>query len=134
MKNIHIRTALITLVFALGAVCARAASIPVQNQEQGSGSASGVEDRLKDLTEKLSLTDDQQAKLRPILEDEQQQLQAKDNSLSPQDRQSRLNRIRVSTNSKIRDLLNDDQKYKFDQMMEKERQERAKQESNNQNN
>lgn len=116
MRRIQIRTAIVTLIFALGILVARAFSVPVQTQEQNTASSSNVEDRLKDLTEKLSLTDDQQAKIRAILQDEQQQLQAKDNSLSPQDRTSRLNRIRVSTKNKTRDLLNDDQKYKFDQM------------------
>lgn len=116
MKRIGIYTALFVLIFALGAFGAGVSVMPIQNQNQSASNPSGVDDRLKDLTAKLSLTDDQQAKIRAVLEDEQQQLQAKDNSLSPQDRTSRLNRIRVSTKNKIRDLLDDDQKYKFDQM------------------
>lgn len=116
MKRIGIYTALFVLIFALGAFGAGVSVMPIQNQNQSASNASGVDDRLKDLTGKLSLTDDQQAKIRAVLEDEQQQLQAKDNSLSPQDRTSRLNRIRVSTKNKIRDLLDDDQKYKFDQL------------------
>lgn len=116
MKRIEIYTALFVLIFALGAFGAGVSVMPIQNQNQTASNASGVDDRLKDLTVKLILTDDQQAKIRAVLEDEQQQLQAKDNSLSPQDRTSRLNRIRVSTKNKIRDLLDDDQKYKFDQM------------------
>lgn len=116
MKRIEIYTTLFVLIFALGAFGAGVSVMPIQNQNQTASNASGVDDRLKDLTEKLGLTDDQQAKIKAVLEDEQQQLQAKDNSLSPQDRTSRLNRIRVSTKNKIRDLLDDDQKYKFDQM------------------
>lgn len=116
MKRIEIYTTLFVLIFALGAFGAGVSVMPIQNQNQTASNASGVDDRLKDLTEKLGLTDDQQAKIKAVLEDEQQQLLAKDNSLSPQDRTSRLNRIRVSTKNKIRDLLDDDQKYKFDQM------------------
>lgn len=80
-----------------------------------------VEDQLKDLTAKLNLSDDQQSKIKSVLEDQQQQMQAEktDNSLSREDRLSNVRRIRHTANSKIRDLLNDEQKVKFDQMQKR---------------
>ena len=48
------------------------------------------ENRLKMLTEKLNLTDDQQAKIKPLLEDESSQMKTlhTDSSLTPQDRRA----------------------------------------------
>ncbi|HEY6348857.1 MAG TPA: hypothetical protein VI636_05545 [Candidatus Angelobacter sp.] len=132
MKSIRLQTILSTLLFTLGVLAARSYPALAQGQDEkaggvGPGSMPTVEDQLKDLTEKLNLTDDQQSKIKPLLEDERQQMQTKDNSLSPQDRMSRLRRIQVTTSSKIRELLNDEQQVKFDQM-EKERRNRERSE------
>ena len=52
----------------------------------------------------------------PVLEDQRTQMQAlmKDDSLSQDDRRSKGRSIRESTDSKIRDVLTDDQKKKYD--------------------
>jgi len=130
MKDALIRFVLCSS-FALGVLTARPCPALSQGQDAqagraDSGAASSIEDQLRVLTEKLQLTQDQQAQIKAILEEEQQQLQAETHSgnLSPADRTSNRGRIRTTANSKIRDLLNDDQKAKFDQM-EKERRTRA---------
>lgn len=118
--SIRIRTLLFILAFAICAVVAGPSSALAQAQPENGTSTSSVDDRLAELTQKLNLTDDQQKKIKPILEDQQQQVQQKDNSLSPEDKMSRLRRIEVATSGRIRELLTDEQKPAFDQM-EKER-------------
>jgi hypothetical protein len=73
----------------------------------------------------VGLTDDQQAKIKPILEDARAQMQKvmQDDSMSREDKMAKGRTLREATNSKIRDVLNDDQKKKFDDM-QKEMQER----------
>ena len=75
-----------------------------------------VDDQLKNLTDRLSLTADQQAKIKSILEDTHAQAQTlmHDNSLSQDDRRSKMRSLHESSSAKVRDLLNDDQKKKFD--------------------
>jgi Spy/CpxP family protein refolding chaperone len=87
-----------------------------------------VEDQVKNLTEKLSLTDDQQAKVKTILEDTRSQMMKamQDDSMSREDKMAKGRSLREASNGKIRDLLTDDQKKKFDDM-QKEAQERMRQ-------
>lgn len=127
MKSVRLYAALSTLLLGLCVLAAYPCRALAQGQDErsggvGPGSMPGVEDQLKELTAKLSLTDDQQSKIKSVLEDQQRQMQAEktDNSLSREDRLSNVRRIRHTASSKIRDLLNDEQKTRFDQM-EKER-------------
>ena len=80
--------------------------------------AMNPESRLKMLTEKLNLTEDQQAKLKPILEDESQQMKAlhDDASLAPADKQAKMKELRDSSTDKINAVLTPDQQAKWKQM------------------
>ncbi|HEV3039128.1 MAG TPA: hypothetical protein VHA33_15215 [Candidatus Angelobacter sp.] len=121
MKKIRISAVLCALLLVLGALAACPRSALAQSQdERESGPAASVEEQLKNLSAQLSLTEEQRAAIKPILEDERQQLLAKDDSLSREDRITNKRRIRESAGSKIRELLNDEQKTKFDQL-EKDR-------------
>jgi periplasmic protein CpxP/Spy len=93
-----------------------------QSQGPRRGMAS-VDDQLKMMSERLSLTADQQAKIKPILEDRSQQIQAlmKDDTLSQDDRRTKARGIQEASASKIRDVLTDDQKKKFDEMQQEMR-------------
>ena len=55
------------------------------------------ENRLKMLTEKLNLTEDQQAKLKPIIEDQSKQMKAihDDTSLAPAGKPRRIAQLRI---------------------------------------
>jgi Spy/CpxP family protein refolding chaperone len=119
------------------AVCALAAAAFAQQNPppQGGGENQGprrgmpsVDDQVKNLTEKLTLTDDQQAKVKAILEDRSSQMQKlmQDDSLSREDKMAKGRSLRDTANGKIRDVLTDDQKKKFDDM-QKEMQERMRQ-------
>lgn len=93
-----------------------------QPQGQRRGPMS-VDDQLKSLTDRLTLTADQQAKIKPILEDRSTQMQAlmKDDSLSQDDRRAKARSIQEATTGKIRDVLTDDQKKKYDDMQQEMR-------------
>jgi protein CpxP len=92
-------------------------------QEHGAmgGSTMGPmtpENRLKMLTEKLNLTEDQQAKLKPILEDEGKQMKAlhDDTSLAAADKRSKMMEVHDSSTEKINAVLTADQQAKWKQM------------------
>jgi periplasmic protein CpxP/Spy len=91
-----------------------------QGQRRGMPS---VDDQVKMMSDRLNLTPDQQTKIKPILEDQRTQAQAlrKDESLSDDDRRNKMRTLRESTNSKIRDVLTDDQKKQFDEMQQQMR-------------
>ena len=75
--------------------------------------------RLQMMTKKLNLSPDQQTKIKPILENESQQMQAlhQDSSMSQEDRMSKMQQIRQSSNEQIKSNLNSDQQQKFEEMM-----------------
>ncbi len=124
MKKIRIGMALCALLVVLSVLVAGPGTALAQGQDdQERGPMVGVEEQLKSLSAQLNLTDEQRAAIKPILEEERQQLLAKDDSLSREDRITNKRRIREKAGSKIRELLTDEQKPKFDQM-EKERRDR----------
>jgi Spy/CpxP family protein refolding chaperone len=70
------------------------------------------------LTKQLNLTSDQQSKIKPILENQAEQMQKlhQDSSLSQQDRMSKMREIHQNTTSQIRETLTPDQQQKLDAM------------------
>jgi Spy/CpxP family protein refolding chaperone len=102
------------LMFALTTAAQQTAT---SSDAHGSGVPT-VEGHLKVLTEKLALTGDQQTKIKPILQElHDATLKAvQDETMS---REERLNHVRASrekADKKIREILNDDQKKKLDQL------------------
>jgi periplasmic protein CpxP/Spy len=79
--------------------------------------------QLKHLSKRLNLSDDQQTKIKPILEDQQKQMQQlwSDNALSRQDRFSKMRDIRENSDAQIKNVLNQDQQKQFDKMREEQR-------------
>jgi Spy/CpxP family protein refolding chaperone len=67
------------------------------------------------LTKQLDLTDDQQTKLKPILEAAHTQMQSihQDTTLAPEDKRSKMKDARDSLNSQINAVLTPDQQTKF---------------------
>ena len=82
-----------------------------------------VDDQVKHMAKKLSLSDDQQAKLKPIIEDQRKQVEQirDDSSLSREDRFSKMKSVHESSASQIKALLNDDQQKQFDKMQAERR-------------
>lgn len=78
--------------------------------------------RLQHMTKTLNLTDDQQQKIKPMLEQEQQQMQTlrSDTSMSQQDRMTKMRALRQSTNEQIKGVLTSDQQTKWDAMQSRQ--------------
>jgi Spy/CpxP family protein refolding chaperone len=110
------------------------APAPAQQPGPGMGRGMGrhpmesVDDQIKHLSKKLNLTDDQQAKLKPILEDQRKQMEQihGDSSLSREDRFSKMQALRQSSDTQIKSVLTEEQQKSFDKMRA-EQQDRMKQ-------
>src|SRR6266550_3127549 len=74
---------------------------------------------LQKLTKELNLSADQQAKVKSILDDQQQQFSTirQDSSRSKADKKAKMAQVHDSAASQVRAILNPDQQTKFDAMM-----------------
>ncbi len=79
-----------------------------------------VESQLKVLTEKLDLTSDQQARIKPILQElhDATLKLVRDKSLSHEERLAKVRPQRYKADKQIREFLSDDQKKKLDQYLQ----------------
>src|SRR5574341_329573 len=129
MKNIRTAIFLFLFLFALGVFVTQSPSGQGSGQGYGQGSGQGrgqgqgcqmpgAGDHLKALSERLNLSQDQQASIEVILEDQLAQLRAirTDASLSPSDKMSKIRSLREASASQVRGQLNDGQKKRFDEM------------------
>jgi hypothetical protein len=103
---------------------------PGQQQPQ-SGQTSGqmaarpsIDDQVQSLAQQLNLSADQQAKVKTALEDQHTQAMTvvQDSSMSRDDKIQKIHTIREGTINKVRSALNDDQKKKFDVMVQQQEQ------------
>jgi len=90
-----------------------------------------VAERLQRLGQRLQLTDEQKAKIKPLLEEEVAQAKAihEDGSLSRPQKMEKMQQLRSSTQEKIKPILTPEQQKKLEEMQEraKERRERRMQ-------
>jgi protein CpxP len=94
--------------------------------QQGDGRGHHTPDeQVARMTKRYSLSSDQQTQIKPILANQQQQMQAlrQDSSLSREDKMAKIKSIRDDSSAKIQAVLNDSQKQKFAQDQQR-RQER----------
>ena len=101
---------------------------PGQGGPHGRGGPGGMGERQVDfLTKKLSLTPDQVTQVKAIDADTMKQMDAlrNDTSLSRDDRRSKMMDIHKASTDKIRAILTDDQKTKYD-ALQAEMQEKMK--------
>ena len=114
-----------------GALCAipmlaqdAAPAAPPQGQmgPRGGGRMEGRQ--LEMLTKRLNLTTDQQTQVKTIDDDTGKQMMAvrNDTSLSQEDRRSKMMTIRKASQDKIRGVLTDDQKTKYDALLAEQQQ------------
>ena len=75
-----------------------------------------AKEQLKVLTDKLGLTADQQSKAAPIIKDlhDATLKLMEDKSLSQEERLDRIRPLRLDTDKKLREILNEEQKKKLD--------------------
>jgi periplasmic protein CpxP/Spy len=131
-------------LFALGvAMAAPQATAPAQDQTapQQKGEWAGhrhadPNKEVQHLSKKLNLTADQQSQILPILTERQQQMESirNDSSLSPQDRRAKMRSAREDADTKLRAVLNDDQKKTYDQMQQQMREHRSEHRNQNSGN
>jgi len=131
MKAIRLFTLLAAGLFAMAALAQQ--NPPAQpsgddhhggrmdmSHDMGMGHDMGsVDDHVKKLTEKLSLTADQQTKVRAILEVQKQATQTvmNDKNLSMDEKHAKMKTMHDSVHARVRELLTDEQKTKFDAMV-----------------
>lgn len=81
--------------------------------------AMSADEHLQMLSQKLNLSDDQKAKIKPIIEQHLQERQSimKDQSLSMEDKHAKMKTSMDNAHSQINAVLNDTQKKQFAEMM-----------------
>ena len=133
MKKRAIQFLILTLTLALLSfpVIAQQTSSSDQMAE-GQGRHHGmpsVDERVQHMTKALNLSADQQTKVKSILESQRDQMMSlkQNTSMSQDDRRAKFQQIHQDTQQKIRDVLNDNQKAKFDQMAERRQEHMGKQ-------
>jgi protein CpxP len=94
-------------------------SAPPPEQGPGGGHRGMMDpaQQLAGMTKRYNLSAGQQNQVKPILADQQQQMQLlrSDPSLSPDEKKTKMQSIRSNSNTKIEAILNDDQKKQFEQ-------------------
>jgi periplasmic protein CpxP/Spy len=125
----------------LGASAQSQEQAPAAGQQQQMGRHHGrhkmhnVDDQVKRMTKKLNLNDEQQSKVKGILENQQSQMQQlrNDSSTSRDDRFAKMRELHENSNTQIRAALNDDQQKKFDEMLAKRRERMERHKANKEN-
>ena len=128
----QIFSAALSTLFGLGVLVAAPQTQDQSNTDQRKESAhrhgADPQRQANILAKKLNLTADQKNQILPILTDRQQQMKSihEDSSLSQADRRTKMRSVFEDSDAKIKAVLNDDQKQKYDQMQQ-ERRERMQQ-------
>jgi Spy/CpxP family protein refolding chaperone len=127
MKLMRLVTLLAACLFAMAAGAQQnPPAQPGGDQKQGGHGHMGMgpgmgstDDMMKDLTAKLDLTADQQTKIKSILDEHHQQMKAtmNDQSMSKEDKHAKMMSMHNSVHAKVREVLTDEQKPKFDAMV-----------------
>ena len=102
-----------------------------QSQSPSSAGRPSIDDQVQSLSQQLNLSADQQAKVKTALENQHTQAMnvVQDNSMSRDDKIQKIHTIRQGTIDKVRSALNDDQKKKFDVMVQQQEQRMQQQQS-----
>ena len=81
-----------------------------------------IDDQVQSLAQQLNLSADQQAKVKTALEDQHTQAMnvVQDSAMSRDDKIQKIHTIREGTINKVRTALNDDQKKKFDLLVQQQ--------------
>ena len=126
------------LTLCSAAVFAQDSAAPAADAQQaqnGPGRMGGrqpmnPDEQVARMTKRYNLSSDQQTSIKPILANQQQQMQALrgDSTLSREDKMAKMKSIRDDSSTKIQAVLNDSQKQKFaqdQQRREQQMQERS---------
>jgi protein CpxP len=119
--------ALCTIALSTAPLMAQDTTAPASQQQDqagppnggGRGGPGGEEHQMERLTKKLNLTPDQVTQVKAIDDDTRTQSMAvrNDSSIAQPDKRAKMMDIRKGSQDKIRALLTDDQKTKYDAML-----------------
>jgi len=125
MKQLRTLVLLAVCAFALPAFAQQTPPADThEGHEHGQGQGQGmnhkmptVDEMVQTMSERLSLTDDQKAKVRKIAEDTHKKMDAMhdDQSMSREDHMAKMRKLHDDAMSQVRTILNDDQKKKLDE-------------------
>lgn len=124
MSNTRWSILAILVLSAAGLTFARTpqeSQAPAPNKHGGMHhNGESVDQHLQMLSEKLNLTDDQKAKLKPILQDQMQQMKTvhEDSSLSAEQKRAKVKSIHESFHDQVNAVLTPEQQTKFKQMQQ----------------
>lgn len=129
MKSILLRLAPIPLLaLAMGAVAipsevhAQDANRPRQAQRNRGDARSQVRDRLQQVVEKLDLSDEQKAKIQPIMEELRNQMRtAMQNGGTPQERRQQAREAMTAARKQVAEILTPEQRARFVELMREQR-------------
>jgi protein CpxP len=139
MMKRHLCSLALTGLLAAGVLYAQEPASPPpdggmaqQGSDQGMGGRRGgrgmdPDKTLDHMTKRYNLTSDQQNQIRPILQDQQQQMQSLrgDTSMSREDKMAKMRSMHQASQQKIEAVLTDDQRKKFDADQKKMEERRA---------
>ncbi|MFZ0477999.1 MAG: hypothetical protein WAL71_02530 [Terriglobales bacterium] len=96
---------------------------PGEGQQHGGRAMPSVDEQLDHLSQKLNLTDAQKPQIKAILQDQHDQMKrVMDSSSGPsEENRSKMRDIHEAAASKIRAVLTEEQKAKFDKMQDQHR-------------
>ena len=119
MKLMRILILLAACLFATAALSQQNPPAQESGEHKHGGQMGTTDDLMKELTTKLHLTMDQQSRVRAILDEHHQQAKAtmNDQSLSKEDKHAKMKSMHDSVHAKVREVLTDEQKSKFDAMV-----------------
>src|SRR2546427_9600846 len=117
----YLKVALVVAAFALPSFSQSGGETDRKDGRHGQMGMPSVDDHVKHLTKQLNLTEERQAKVKSILEEQQKQMAAlrQDSTLSPEDRRAKFQEIHRKTSQEIREALNKGQQRKFDELESK---------------
>ena len=121
MNRIHSFAIGTVMMFALAAGAQEAVTAPAADNDNHSSthtSTDPVEQHLKKLSQELSLTPDQEDKVRPILQEMHDSMgkAEQDQSLSDEQRTAQKHAAFMKADEQIRPILTEEQKKTLDQM------------------
>ena len=124
MKRLQSIFMALVLAMSVSAFCQNAPDTQSGQDHHGRGEGMGrgrgmtADEQLDQMSKALNLTDDQKAKLKPILEDTHKQMQQlmQDQSLSREDRRNKMQQIHESAMSQAKGILTDEQFKKLQEM------------------
>jgi protein CpxP len=93
-----------------------------QGMHRGHRGMPSAEEQTQRLTKKLNLSEEQQTKVKAVLEDQHKQMEAlhNDSSTAQQDKRSKMREIHENSSTQIKAILNQDQQKKYDEMEQKQ--------------